>query len=130
VDSLAHNASIEASYIYHHGEFYYLFVNWGECCRGVKSTYNIRIGRSHDITGPYLDRTGTDMLPGGGSLFLGSEGRFIGPGHAGIISAGETDWFSCHFYDGERDGMRTFGLGRLRWGADGWPLLDKQRTSR
>jgi hypothetical protein len=26
--------------------------------------------------------------------------------------------------------MRTFGLGRLRWGADGWPLLDKQRTSR
>jgi arabinan endo-1,5-alpha-L-arabinosidase len=128
--SLAYNNSIEASYIYHHGEFYYLFVNWGECCRGVKSTYNIRIGRSPDITGPYLDRVGTDMLHGGGSLFLGSEGCFIGPGHAGIVSAGEADWFSCHFYDGERDGMRTLGLGRLQWEADGWPSLDKQRTSR
>jgi arabinan endo-1,5-alpha-L-arabinosidase len=121
--SLAYNNSIEASYIYHHGEFYYLFVNWGQCCQGVKSTYNIRIGRSHNITGPYIDQAGKDMLHGGGSLFLGSEGRFIGPGHAGIIPVGKANWFSCHFYDGQRDGMRTLGLGQLQWGADGWPLL-------
>jgi len=27
--SLAHSDAIEASYIYHHGAYYYLFVNWG-----------------------------------------------------------------------------------------------------
>lgn len=32
--------------------FYYLFVNWGRCCRGVDSTYEIRIGRSKAIAGP------------------------------------------------------------------------------
>ena len=51
---LAYNSSIEASYIYHRGGYYYLFVNWGSCCSGVNSTYNIRVGRSPTITGPYL----------------------------------------------------------------------------
>jgi arabinan endo-1,5-alpha-L-arabinosidase len=119
--SLAHHDMIEASYIYWRDGYYYLFVNWGQCCRGVKSTYNIRVGRCHKITGPYLDKTGIDMLLDGGSLLLGSVGPFIGPGHAGIISAGGKDWFSCHFYDGTRDGSPTLALLPLRWDAAGWP---------
>jgi arabinan endo-1,5-alpha-L-arabinosidase len=121
--SLAWSGSIEASYIYHHGDFYYLFVDWGQCCRGTNSTYSVRIGRSRNITGPYVDRNGKDMLHGGGSLFLGTEGSFIGPGHAGIVSDGKADWFTCHFYDGDRDGTPALGIGRLEWGDDGWPLL-------
>jgi arabinan endo-1,5-alpha-L-arabinosidase len=123
IHPLAHADSIEASYIYHHGKFYYLFVNWGQCCRGIKSTYSIRIGRSRAITGPYVDKDGVDMLHGGGSLFLGTENSFIGPGHAGIVTVGKTDWFSCHFYDGDYNGMAMLGIGQVRWGADGWPAL-------
>ena len=121
--SLAHSGSIEASYIYQHGEFYYLFVNWGQCCRGTNSTYSIRIGRSRAITGPYVDKDGVDMLHGGGSLFLGTEGPFIGPGHAGIVTVGNTDWFSCHFYDGDQAGKPALGIGRVHWESDGWPRL-------
>ncbi|HTS16378.1 MAG TPA: glycosyl hydrolase 53 family protein [Verrucomicrobiae bacterium] len=121
--SLAHSGSIEASYIYRRGKYYYLFVDWGQCCRGTNSTYNIRIGRSETITGPYVDRDGKDMLRGGGSLFLGSEGSFIGPGHAGIVSDGKREWFSCHFYDANRGGISTLGIGRVEWGSDGWPVL-------
>ncbi len=121
--ALAYSGSIEASYIYHHGEFYYLFVDWGQCCRGTNSTYNIRIGRSREVIGPYLDKDGKDMLHGGGSLFLGSEGAFIGPGHAGIIPASGKDWFSCHFYDGKQGGKPTLGIGQVEWGSDGWPVL-------
>jgi arabinan endo-1,5-alpha-L-arabinosidase len=44
--SLAHNDSIEAAFIYHHENRYHLFVNWGICCRGTNSTYEIRAGRS------------------------------------------------------------------------------------
>lgn len=95
--SLAHYSSIEASYIYHHDQYYYLFVNWGRCCRGANSTYNIRVGRSEKITGPYLDKTGIDMMKDGGSLVLDSEDKFIGPGHAGIVEVDEREWFSFHY---------------------------------
>jgi arabinan endo-1,5-alpha-L-arabinosidase len=127
VYSLAHHDKIEASYIYWRDGHYYLFVNWGQCCEGVKSTYNIRVGRCEKIIGPYLDKEGTDMMLDGGSLVLGSRGPFIGPGHAGIISVNGKDWFSCHFYDGTREGTPTLGLLPLQWDADGWPEVGAPR---
>ncbi len=123
VHSLARHSSIEAPCIRSNGGYYYLFVNWGRCCRGVESTYNIRVGYSVNITGPYIDKNGVDMLQDGGSLFLETKGRFIGPGHAGILSEGGTDWFSFHYYDGKRRGMPTLDIRRLRWNADHWPEL-------
>jgi arabinan endo-1,5-alpha-L-arabinosidase len=119
--SLAAHEQIEASFLCPHGARYYLFVNWGACCRGINSTYNIRVGRSDRITGPYLDQNGVDLLAGGGSLLLGSRGNFIGPGHAGIVSRDGTDWLSCHFYDGTRGGIPTLALLPLRWDTNGWP---------
>jgi len=103
--------------------FHYLFVNWDRCCRGTNSTYNIRIGRSREITGPYLDKDGKDLAQGGGTLFLGSDGPFIGPGHAGIFDEDGHFWFSCHFYDGTQRGASTLAIRPLRW-TNGWPALD------
>jgi arabinan endo-1,5-alpha-L-arabinosidase len=123
MSSLAHKDKIEAAYIYPHDGYYYLFVNWGQCCQGIHSTYNIRVGRSAGITGPYFDKDGTDMMLDGGSLFLTTQGQFIGPGHAGIITQGSTNWLSCHFYDGTREGRPTLGLLPLQWTAEGWPEL-------
>ena len=85
---LAWNDSIEAACLTRHGHFYYLFVNWGQCCRGTNSTYEVRVGRAEKVTGPYRDREGNDLATGGGSLFLQSCGRFIGPGHIGIMDSG------------------------------------------
>lgn len=121
--SLAWNTSIEAACLWSHGGWYYLFVNWGRCCAGVNSTYNIRVGRSRAVTGPYLDRAGKDLREGGGTLFLDTNGRFIGPGHAGILEAGGTNWFSFHFYDSDNRGRPTLDIRRLDWTADGWPAL-------
>lgn len=113
----------EASYLYQRGGYYYLFVNWGGCCQGVDSTYNIRVGRSTSVTGPYLDRNGSNMLGGGGSMFLESSGRFIGPGQGAILNLNGTNWFTYHFYDGNNNGDATLGIGLLNWSADGWPLF-------
>jgi len=124
VYSLAWHREIEAPCIAAHDGWYYLFVNWGLCCRGVKSTYEIRIGRSRAITGPYLDEAGSDLRYDGGTPFLGSEGKFIGPGHAAILQDGGKFWFSCHFYDGSNRGYSMLSIRRLRWSADGWPVLD------
>jgi arabinan endo-1,5-alpha-L-arabinosidase len=121
--SLAFNDSIEASYIYHHNGFYYLFVNWGQCCQGTNSTYEIRVGRSRDIAGEYLDKDGEALMAGGGTRFLASQGPFIGPGQIGIISLGGTNLLSCHFYDGTRRGISALAILPLKWDADGWPKV-------
>ena len=121
--SLAYNESIEASYLCRHDDYYYLFVNWGSCCRGPKSTYNIRIGRSRSVTGPYLDKAGVDMLHRGGSLFLPTtNGPLIGPGHAGILNAQGKDWFTSDFEgDLRMGGQATLAIMPLHWNAAGWP---------
>ncbi len=121
--ALAYNESIEASYLCRHNEEYYLFVNWGTCCQGPKSTYNIRVGRSKAVTGPYLDKAGVDLLHGGGSLFLATtNGPLIGPGHAGTLNAQGKDWFTSDFEGDLRMGGRaTLAIMPLRWNADGWP---------
>jgi arabinan endo-1,5-alpha-L-arabinosidase len=123
IHSLAKYESIEAPFIYHHDKHYYLFVNWGRCCRGTNSTYNIRIGRAAQITGPYLDKEGKDLNEAGGTLFMETEDDFIGPGHAGIYKEGDKYWFSLHYYDRTRRGMSTLAIRPLTWEADGWPKI-------
>ncbi len=122
--SLAYEKEIEAAAIHYQNGHYYLFVNWGQCCRGVNSTYQIRVGRSREITGPYLDKDGVDLMKKGGTPLLGTDGAFIGPGHAGIFEERGKFWFSCHFYDGTQGGASTLAIRPLRWGAEGWPVLD------
>ena len=113
----------EGSCLYQHGGYYYLFVNFGGCCAGINSTYNIRVGRSSSVTGPYYDKAGVNMTNGGGTMFLESSGRFIGPGHAAILNDNGTNWFTYHYYDGNNGGTATLGIGRLNWSADGWPVF-------
>lgn len=121
--SLAYNESIEAAHISRHGDYYFLFVNWGSCCRGPESTYNIRVGRSKTITGPYVDKAGVNMLKSGGSVFLpNANGPLIGPGHASTLKANGKDWFtSCFEGDLRMGGKATLAIMPLSWTADGWP---------
>jgi arabinan endo-1,5-alpha-L-arabinosidase len=121
--SLAANDSIEAAALFQEGTNAYLFVNWGQCCRGTNSTYEIRVGRSASIVGPYMDREGKYMMQHGGDLFLGSEGPRIGPGHAGILRLGSRQFFSYHFYDAENEGQARLGIRALKWSREGWPEL-------
>ena len=121
---LAWNHSIEAACLTRHGNFYYLFVNWGQCCQGTNSTYEVRVGRADKITGPYRDRDGNDLATGGGSLFLQSSGRFIGPGHIGIMADGTTNdptRFSYHYYDADTHGRSRLAIGTIDW-TSGWPV--------
>jgi arabinan endo-1,5-alpha-L-arabinosidase len=122
--SLAANDNIEAAFIHRRGTNYSLFLNWGVCCRGTNSTYEIRVGRSSAVTGPYLDRDGKGLLAGGGTLVLSTEGRFIGPGHAGIVSDGSQEWFSFHYYNANNRGRPALGLRKLQWDDAGWPRVE------
>ena len=116
-------SSIEASSLVQHGGFYYLFVNYGGCCSGIDSTYNIRVGRGTSPTGPFLDKNGVDMRNAGGTLFYDDDGNRTGPGQFGIYSQAGQDQFSYHYYDGNHNGAPTYGLNNLYWSADGWPSV-------
>lgn len=123
--SLASRSSdaIEAPYIVYRNGYYYLFVNFDLCCRGVNSTYNIRVGRSVSITGPYLDKNSISMTVGGGTLVLGSGDRWIGPGHASIVNIDGQDFLSYHAYDALNSGRHTLRVNYLDWDPDGWPVV-------
>lgn len=113
----------EAPIVIFRDGWYYLIATHGSCCRGADSGYNLRMGRSKQITGPYLDHEGIDMIQGGGKLFLGSGGRFVGPGHFGLIEDGTgVEKFSLHYEaDLVRGGASVLDIRPLLW-KDGWPV--------
>jgi arabinan endo-1,5-alpha-L-arabinosidase len=113
----------EASDLIFHEGWYYLLATHGSCCAGANSGYNIRVGRSRKVTGPYLDAEGVDMIQGGGKLLIGSGGRLIGAGHFGLIDEGNgVQKFSLHWEaDLDRGGASVLAILPLLW-KDGWPV--------
>jgi arabinan endo-1,5-alpha-L-arabinosidase len=120
----------EASVMIVHDGWYYLLVTHGSCCAGANSTYNIRMGRSRKVTGPFIDNMGVDMLQGGGKLFAASSGRHIGPGHFGLLDLGDgVQKFSCHYEaDLDRGGISVLDIRPLLW-RDGWPVAGDNVTA-
>jgi arabinan endo-1,5-alpha-L-arabinosidase len=113
---------VEAPFIIRRGAFYYLFVSFDRCCKGSKSTYKIMVGRSLKVMGPYTDRKGQSMTRGGGTLLIGSAGRWRGPGHNAVLQEEGEDKIIYHAYDAEHWGVEVLRIGSLVWDADGWPL--------
>jgi arabinan endo-1,5-alpha-L-arabinosidase len=116
--------AIEAPSILEHEGRFYLFVSFDRCCIGLSSTYNIRVGRADEVTGPYVDEAGIRMLFGGGTLLLGKTGRYIGPGAQEAIVTSKGEMLVYHYYDQRASGAAKLQITPLRWTADGWPELD------
>ena len=113
----------EASALIYRDGWYYLLGTHGTCCDGVNSTYNIVVGRSRSVEGPYLDNVGRDMLKGGGRMVIAAGHRVCGPGHFGrtVIDEG-VEVMSCHYEaDFERSGRSVLGIRPLLW-RNGWPV--------
>jgi arabinan endo-1,5-alpha-L-arabinosidase len=121
--------ALEAPFLIKHGAYFYLFVSFDLCCRGVRSTYNTRVGRAKAVEGPYLDREGVSLLAGGGSVLLNSEGRFIGPGHCAVLKKGRDHFLAHHFYDADDNGIPTLRVLPLTWDAAGWPVVKQAKFS-
>jgi len=114
--------AIEAPFIFRHGDYYYLFVSWDYCCRGAKSNYRVAVGRSKQVSGPYLDRNGKDMLVGGGTIFLeGDKKEWEAAGHCAVYTFDGEDVFICHGYSATHNGAAMLIQRPISWTADGWP---------
>lgn len=115
---------IEAPFIFRHsnGE-YYLFVSIDYCCRGAESTYKMIVGRSPQLTGPYLDRQGRKMTEGGGTLLLEGDERWHGVGHNAVVQVGSSTKLIFHGYDARDGGKSKLRIEDLHWDEEGWPWL-------
>lgn len=119
-------SAIEAPCIVERDGWFYLFVSFDFCCRGVDSTYYTVVGRSKAVAGPYVDRDGKAMMKGGGFIVLHADldpaRRFKGPGHVAVLRDNGGDHIVYHAYDARKGGVPTLRIQPLGWTDDGWPL--------
>ncbi len=118
--------AIEAPFIIQRDGKWYLFVSFDQCCQGISSTYNVRVGRSDTLTGPYVDRDTVPMNEGGGTLILSEYGQWKGPGHNGMLVEDGVFWIVYHAYDAKQIGIPKLRIESLSWDAAGWPALPSQ----
>jgi arabinan endo-1,5-alpha-L-arabinosidase len=118
----AHSGGIEAPSIISHNGYYYLFVSYDACCKGVSSTYRTMVGRASAITGPYTDKNGKAMLQGNAVQLLATDGRYIGPGGGSAFRDGNLYYYAYHYYDGQMNGASQLMLRPIAW-KDDWPEL-------
>jgi arabinan endo-1,5-alpha-L-arabinosidase len=114
---------MEATDMIYRDGWYYLLGTHGTCCDGANSTYNIRVGRSRNPAGPFVDNMGVDLLKGGGKLVVAASGRHYGPAHFGLLDLGDgVQKFSMHYEaDMDRGGRSVLDIRPLLW-RDGWPV--------
>ena len=109
--------------------YYYLFVSYGLAAQGVRSTYQIMVGRSKNPNGPFLDADGRSMAEGGHVNILKTSPPMFSPGHCEVLHYRDGRWLmSYHFYDGrkfwagDKWGLPRLQVRELVWSKDGWPL--------
>ncbi|MDR0995444.1 MAG: family 43 glycosylhydrolase [Tannerella sp.] len=115
----------EGSYVCKHDGYYYLFGSMGSCCEGAQSTYQVVVGRSKSLFGPYVDAKGQAMMDGHYELVMRGNASFAGPGHNAEFmqdDAGQ-DWMLYHAYlRAHPEKGRVLMLDRIEW-VNGWPQV-------
>ncbi len=120
------SGAIEAPFLFRKNGYYYLFASWDRCCRGVNSTYQVVVGRSKDIRGPYLDRTGEDMTVGGGTMVVDNfktSARWAAGGHNSAYTFDGKDYLVFHAYDKTDEGRSKLVIHEIEWDDHGWPSV-------
>lgn len=124
---------MEGAYIYKRGNYYYFFASVGSCCNGINSTYQLVVGRSPNLKGPYINKSGNALLDGNYTVIISGNSTFAGPGHCSQITKDSdgSDWILYHAIDKRNQAQsssRMLMLDRLYWDNDGWPYIGNKAT--
>lgn len=121
-------STFEGSYVIYRDGWYYYFGSSGTCCDGLRSTYHVRIGRSRNPLGPYVDSRDRELAGSGnvGDTILAGSGNFVGPGHNSILIDDLGYYYIVYHVwindNGEGKG-RYLAMSRLEWDEEGWCLV-------
>ncbi|MEL7835071.1 arabinan endo-1,5-alpha-L-arabinosidase [Fodinibius sp. Rm-B-1B1-1] len=116
------NGAVEAPFIFKKNDYYYLFVSMDRCCRGLNSSYKIKVGRSKNITGPYLDKSGEKLIHGGGTLIAKEDENWAAVGHQAAYTFNGTDYLIFHGYDKSDEGKAKLIIRQINW-DNNWPEI-------
>ncbi|HEX8313900.1 MAG TPA: arabinan endo-1,5-alpha-L-arabinosidase [Flavisolibacter sp.] len=105
-----------------HG-YYYIFASRGRCCAGMESTYQIVMGRSKDVRGPYVNKEGKSWVDNNYSLFLAGDSTEPGRGHNGFFTEGDSTFIVYHAYTRAAKGASLLNIKPLYIDNDGWPTI-------
>lgn len=120
----------EGTYIHKHKGYYYLFASIGRCCEGLKSTYTTVVGRSKNLLGPYVNKSGASMMDNNHEVLIDKNEMFVGPGHNSEIVTDKkgADWIFYHAVSVSNPEGRVLMLDRVRW-ENGWPCVEGRTPS-
>ena len=111
------------SLIEHNGQ-YFLFTAWDKCCQQganiEQTTYKTAYGRADKVTGPYKDRSGKEMVDGGGTILLERYGRYVGPGGGEAFQDLNRVRFVHHYYDNAGDKFNHIHIRDVVFTDDNW----------
>ncbi|MFN2524671.1 MAG: glycoside hydrolase family 43 protein [Actinomycetota bacterium] len=112
----AYEGLIEASWIVHRKDHYYLFYSGDRCCY-AKAHYAVLVARSTSRGGPFKKYRGNPIVE--------ANEEFKAPGHISTIpDAAGVCWMLYHAMDANEDsGFRYLMLDRIGW-RDGWPRIN------
>ena len=121
----ANTNAIEAPFIVKNDGYYYLFVSYDFCCKGLSSNYKTAVGRSKTVDGPYVDKQGRAMTDTGGEILIGETDNYSGIGHCSVYNIDGKWHFAAHGYDKKLNGASKLILKEVNW-IDGWPILSEE----
>lgn len=124
--------AFEAVNIWKREGYYYLFASVGSCCEEENSTYTTVVGRSENLSGPYVAKNGTSMLNNGYTTVIARSTAFVGTGHNSVLQLDDegNTWILYHAYQINKlyQGRQVM-LDRILWDEDGWPYVENGQPS-
>lgn len=130
----------EGAYVVYNEEtgYYYLFASYDS----LSDTYQIRVARSKNITGPYVDENGNsvDRFDDDESEARNTYGYKLmgswqfplavtnyGPGHNSVLHDDDGAWYLVHHLRNVKGGFATLNVREMVWNEDGWPIVTPER---
>jgi len=114
----------EGVYLLKRGVYYYIFASRGICCKGLDSNYQVVMGRSSDLHGPFLNREGESWVDNKYSLLLEGDYEEPGRGHNGFFTEGDTTFIVYHAYTRSEGGRPVMNIKPLFIDEKGWPVME------
>ncbi|KAJ5220367.1 hypothetical protein N7468_009571, partial [Penicillium chermesinum] len=126
----------EGSWMSYRDGYYYAWFSHGACCQFIKTgfpprndEYSIRVGRSKNVRGPFLDKSGQSLLEGGGTtVYESNHGEVYAPGGLGVLAGNDSvpDILYYHYLNtsiGFTNEEALLGWNFLNYTSDGWPVV-------
>ncbi|WP_160675467.1 family 43 glycosylhydrolase [Clostridium sp. C8-1-8] len=137
IGATGNRKNMEAPYVIYNPQFkkYYLFMSYDD----LATDYNVRVGWSDSIDGPYTDFNGRSLLDTTspnlydigtkfiGSYAFGNDPGWIAPGHNSVLNDNGDFYLVHHARGGADKNWAYLQVRKIVWTEDGKPMVSPER---